>query len=154
MNEEEKCGQMTQINLDAVLKQFIELDDNPIDMDKLRWHLKQFKIGSIFDKPGGVAGSSKVWQEIITTIQDMALNETRLKIPVLYGIDSVHGANFIQEAVLFPQALNLAATFNTDLVEQIAEITARETRAVGIPWNFYPTVDVGRQHAWSRYCVL
>jgi beta-glucosidase len=152
MNEEEKCGQMTQVSFEAVQKDppFYAPDEDPIDIAKLRTALKTYKVGSILNTPGGVAKAAKVWQAIIQTIQDVALNETRLKIPVLYGLDSIHGANYIQEGVLFPQPLSLSSTFNTDLVERIASITSIETRAIGVPWNFNPVLDVGRQSAWPR----
>jgi beta-glucosidase len=152
MNEQEKCGQMTQVSFEAVQKDaaFLKPNENPIDMDKLRTAIKDFKVGSILNTPVGVAQSAQTWQAIIETIQDVALNETRHRIPVLYGLDSIHGANYIQEGVLFPQPLNLGSTFNTTLVERIAEITAVETRAIGIPWNFNPVLDVGRQSAWPR----
>ena len=68
----------------------------------------------------------------------------------MYGIDSIHGANYIQEATLFPQPISMAASFNLNVVKDIARITAIETRAVGIPWNFNPVLDVGRQPLWSR----
>jgi beta-glucosidase len=66
-----------------------------------------------------------------------------LKIPVLYGIDSIHGANFVRNSVLFPHAIALASTFNTTLVREIGKISAYQTRAAGIPWSFHPQVDIG-----------
>lgn len=88
---------------------------------------------------------------MIKQIQDVALNESPHKIPIIYGIDSIHGAGYIQEAILFPQPINMGATFNTDLVFQDGAFTALETRAVGIPWNFNPVLDVGRQPLWPRF---
>ncbi len=73
-----------------------------------------------------------------------------MKIPVIYGVDSIHGATYIKEAVLLPHGLNRAATFNTDIAEKSGRITAIETRAVGIPWNFNPVLDMGRQPLWPR----
>ena len=90
---------------------------------------------------------------MIKQIQDVALNETRLKIPIIYGIDSIHGANYVQEGVLFPQPLSQAATFNRDVAHRIGEITALETRAIGVPWNFNPVLDIGRQPLWPRYSL-
>ncbi|NIP93544.1 MAG: beta-glucosidase, partial [Akkermansiaceae bacterium] len=88
---------------------------------------------------------------MLTRIQDLATRETKQKIPVLYGIDSVHGANYVRGATLFPHNLGLAATRNPELVEECQAVCARETRAVGIPWNFAPVLDVGRQPLWSRF---
>ena len=91
-----------------------------------------------------------MWQNIITLIHNITKKESRLKIPIIYGIDSIHGATYIKEAVLFPQGLNRAATFNVDILEKIGRISAIETRAVGIPWNFNPVLDMGRQPTGPR----
>ena len=77
--------------------------------------------------------------------------KTRLKIPVIYGIDSIHGANYVQGATLFPQEIGMAASWNPALMQRAAEITAMETRAAGIPWSFSPVLDVGRQPLWPRF---
>jgi beta-glucosidase len=113
MNEEEKCGQMTQLNVEAIIKdyEFLKPDENPIDLKKLKMVLKEFKVGAMCNTVTAIALSSKTWQEMITMIQNIALNETRLKIPALYGIDSA--ANYIQEAVLFPQSLKLGDSIRT-----------------------------------------
>jgi beta-glucosidase len=79
-----------------------------------------------------------------------AAAKTRLKIPVLYGIDSIHGANYIREATLFPQPLGMAATWNPHLMLRGSQVTAAETRAAGIPWNFSPVLDIGRMPLWPR----
>jgi beta-glucosidase len=91
-----------------------------------------------------------MWQNIIILIHNITKKESRLKIPIIYGIDSIHGANYIKEGVLFPQGLNRAATFNVDILEKIGRITSVETRAVGIPWNFSPVLDMGRQPTGPR----
>jgi beta-glucosidase len=83
------------------------------------------------------------------TIQAMAA-KSRLKIPVLYGIDAIHGATYTQNATLFPQAISMAATFNPELSFKAGEITAREIRASGLQWNFSPVMDIGRQPLWPR----
>ncbi len=88
---------------------------------------------------------------MITTIQDVATKKTRLKIPVLYGIDAIHGVTYTHGGTLFPQAIALAATWNTEFAKREGEITAYEMRASGIPWNFYPVLDIGRQPLWSRF---
>ena len=90
------------------------------------------------------------WQEIITQMQDVATKETRLGIPIIYGIDTIHGANYVLGATIFPQNIAMAATGNVALMEKIGEITALETRAAGIPWNFDPVLDLARQPMWPR----
>src|SRR5207247_8829521 len=89
------------------------------------------------------------WHELISAIQKAA-GETRLKIPVLYGIDSIHGANYVKGATLFPQPLGMAATWNPQLMLDATRVSAAETRAAGIPWTFSPVVDIGRQPLWPR----
>ncbi len=148
MTLEEKVGQMTQLTLETIQKK----DSGPeftIDPEKLRNLVVKNNVGSILNC-GGQANYTKTWHTIITQIQDVATKETRLKIPVIYGVDSIHGANYIREATLFPQAIAMAATGDPDLVHKAGEITAMETRAAGIPWNFNPVLGVGRQPMWSR----
>jgi beta-glucosidase len=153
MSLEEKVGQMTQLTLGA-LSSGEATPENPeahqLDDEKLRHAIVEKHIGSILNVHN-MAFTGKHWQEILTRIQDLATKETKHKIPILYGIDSVHGANYILEATLFPHNLGLAATRNPELVELCHQVCARETRAAGIPWNFGPVLDVGRQPLWSRF---
>ena len=153
MSLEEKAGQMTQLTLGAVSRAEASPanpDGHQLDMEKLRHAIVEKHVGSILNVHG-MALSARRWHEILTRIQDLATTETRQKIPILYGIDSVHGANYVREATLFPHNINLAATWDPDLVEQVHAVTALETRAAGIPWNFGPCLDVGRQPLWSRF---
>jgi beta-glucosidase len=152
MTIEEKVGQMTQLNLDVVCVGEIYKLDEPhrLDTTKLRKAIVDWHVGSILNC-GGHAYPREQWLELIGGIQKMALQETRLKIPVLYGIDAIHGANYVSGSTLFPQELAQAATFNPTLTQQASEITAYETRAAGIPWNFSPVLDVARNPLWSRY---
>lgn len=152
MTIEEKVGQMTQINLDVVCVGEIYNLSEPhrIDSTKLNTALKQWHVGS-FLNCGGHAYPLEQWHTLIGEIQRVAMTETRLKIPVIYGIDAIHGANYVMGSTLFPQQLAQAATFNTELVRQGAAITAYETRAAGIPWNFSPVLDAARHPAWSRF---
>jgi beta-glucosidase len=148
MTLEEKIGQMTQITLES----FISSDAGDsliLDPEKLREGIVSHHIGSIFNC-GGQARSAQRWQTIITQIQDIATKETRLGIPILYGIDSVHGANYVRGATLFPQNIAMAATGNVELIKRVGEITANETRAAGIPWNFSPVLGLARQPMWPR----
>ena len=147
MTVEEKVGQMTQLTVEPMQKQGIS--EFTVDIEKVRHFVKDNNVGSILNC-GGQANHIDTWLKMINTIQDVATKETRLKIPVLYGVDSIHGANYIREGTLFPQAVAMAAAGEPALVKRGAEITALETRAVGIPWNFNPVLGVGRQPMWSR----
>ena len=143
MTDAEKVGQMTQITIQLILKDPSKpWDQIEIDPVKLATAIPKYKIGSIFNVADSGAFDLKQWQDIIGTIQDEAARSPS-KIPVLYGIDSIHGANFIRNAVLFPQAIALGATFNTTLVREIGKIVAHQTRSAGIPWAFHPQVDIG-----------
>jgi beta-glucosidase len=150
MTLEEKVGQMTQITIQAVSKvqgtkdQMHQLDDSKLENAIIKYH-----VGSIINVYD-VAHSIEYWHEVITKIQDIASKQTRLQIPVLYGIDAIHGANYTLGATLFPQAINMAATWNIELEKEVGEVAAYETRASGIPWNFYPVLDIGRQPLWPR----
>lgn len=153
MSLEEKVGQMTQLTLGALSSGEATAknpDAHQLDAEKLRHAIVEKHVGSIINVHG-VAFTGKHWQKLLTEIQDLATKQTKQKIPVLYGIDSVHGANYIREATLFPHNLGLAATRNPQLVEECQAVCARETRAVGIPWNLGPVLDVGRQPLWSRF---
>lgn len=149
MDVTDKCGQMTQISLNLLSSQ-PEDENNPYNITKLREAVKSYKIGSLLGTSHEFAHSASMWQRIIKEVQDIATKETPRKIPVIYGIDSIHGANFIQESVLFPQPISIASTFNTAVAEEIGRITAQETKAAGIPWNFNPVLDIGRQPLWPR----
>ncbi len=150
MTLEEKVGQMTQITLSVVSKpRKAGSFSNVLDLQKLRTAIVQRGVGSILNT-GGAANTAANWQDMISTMQKMATQETRLGIPILYGIDAIHGSNYIKEATLFPQSIAMAATWNRELVRKEGEITALETRAVGIPWNFNPVLGLGRQPLWSR----
>ncbi len=148
MTLEEKVGQMTQITLEQFAKSgqdaYLILDEQ-----KLREGIVKRNLGSILNC-GGQARTVENWQEIITKIQDVATKETRLGIPIIYGIDTIHGANYVLGATIFPQQIAMAATGNIDLVTKVGEISALETRAAGIPWNFSPVLGLARQPRWSR----
>jgi beta-glucosidase len=152
MTIEEKVGQMTQLNLDVICEGEIYklVEPHHIQQDKLEKAILNYHVGSILNC-GGHAYPLTQWHEIIGSIQKMATTESRLKIPVLYGIDAIHGANYVTGSTLFPQQLAQAATFNPSLTEEGGRITAYETRAAGIPWNFSPVLDVGRNKNWSRF---
>ncbi|MFH6943722.1 glycoside hydrolase family 3 N-terminal domain-containing protein [Flavobacterium sp. FlaQc-50] len=146
MTLEEKVGQMTQITVTV-----FEDVKKPgyFDAAKLKQGIQEYHIGSILNVPNPGAPTLQRWQETMTAITNEA-NKSRLKIPILYGIDAIHGASYTAGATLFPQQIGLAATFNTDLVQRGAEISAYETRASSIPWVFSPDLDFPRNPAWSR----
>lgn len=151
MTPEEKVGQMTQIALDYLLVMGGEQGQDAVKLDPARLEevIQKYHVGSILNV-ATFAHSVDKWHELITAIQDVAVQKTRLKIPVIYGIDAIHGANYTKDATLFPQAISMAATWNVELLKKTAEITALETRASGIPWNFNPVLDSGRQPLWPR----
>ncbi len=152
MTIEEKVGQMTQINLDVICEGEIYklVEPHHIQQSKLDEAIVKWHVGSVLNC-GGHAYPVDQWHQIIRSIERTVQEKSRTKIPVLYGIDAIHGANYVMGSTLFPQQLAQAATFHPALIQQVAGITALETRAVGIPWNFSPVLDVGRNPAWSRF---
>ncbi|MDD2739870.1 MAG: glycoside hydrolase family 3 N-terminal domain-containing protein [Methylomonas lenta] len=152
MSLEEKVGQMTQIDFSVVSVANGQDAENPIDIDKLEHAILNRHVGSILNTPtmpNNKAQPIAKWRNMTQTIRELTA-KTRLKIPVIYGIDAIHGATYTQNAVLFPQAISMAATFNTDLSFREGEITAREVKASGLDWNFSPVMDIGRQPLWPR----
>lgn len=150
MTLEEKVGQMTQVTIQVVSAvQGTATQQHKLDPEKLEEAIVKYHVGSILNVYD-VAHTVDYWHEVITQIQDVATKKTRLGIPVIYGIDAIHGANYTREATLFPQSIAMAATRNTELMKTNGEITAYEVRASGIPWNFNPVLGVGRSPLWSR----
>ncbi|MFO7889042.1 MAG: glycoside hydrolase family 3 N-terminal domain-containing protein [bacterium] len=150
MTVEEKVGQMTQISLEFISRGYPNTEDPlTLDSEKLHEVIVEHHVGSILNV-GTHAHTAERWQEIITDLQNMAVKKTRLGIPVIYGIDAVHGANYTKGATLFPQSIAMAATWNRNLSRQEGEITAYEVRASGISWNFNPVMGMGRQPLWPR----
>jgi beta-glucosidase len=147
MTLEEKVGQMTQLATGMIATGSNQ--DVKIDPAKLDKAIVKYGVGSILNVDQALTVDR--WHEIISQIQEAATKKTRLGIPVIYGIDSIHGANFVQGATLFPQETAMAATWNPELMKHAAEITAAETRAAGIPWSFSPVLDLGRNPVWPRF---
>src|SRR5438552_2168047 len=148
MTAEEKAGQMTQVTIDLISKTPRPGAPHELDPAKLETAVLRYKVGSILNVQEH-AYSVENWQQMINQIQDAGA-KTRLKIPVLYGLDSNHGANYVTGATLFPQAIATAATWNPEVARRAGEISAFQTRAAGVPWTFYPVLDIGRQPLWSR----
>ena len=146
MTAKEKVGQMTQLELGTITDGWG--DAMKISPEKLRKAVVDYGVGSLLNVKDQAIPQQK-WREIIAAI-DAEAKKTRLKIPVVYGIDSIHGANYVRGAELFPQPLGMAATWNPDLMLEASHMTAIETRAAGIPWNFSPVLDIGRQPLWPR----
>jgi len=151
MTIEEKIGQMSQFTIDLLGKggnAFYSSEPFEIDPVMLDTVIGKYKVGSILNASNTRAQTTEMWEYIISTIQKRALEETG--IPIIYGIDAIHGATYTADATFFPQEIGMAATFNRDLVERGAQINAYETRASNIPWVFSPTMDIGRDARWSR----
>ena len=147
MSLEEKVGQMTQVTIDLILK---DASTTEVDPEKLRKAILEKNVGSILNVKGH-AYTLEEWHNIINEIQELATNETPNAIPVLYGIDAIHGASYIQDGTLFPHNIGMAASRNPELAGKTAHVTALETRAAGIRWNFDPVVGMGREPLWSRF---
>lgn len=149
MSLDEKIGQMTQLDLMTVTVK----GSSPIKLDeaKLREAVVKHGVGSFINNGLGRALSIAEWTYVHQTIQDMIRAETPNRIPLLYGIDSIHGATFVLDSTLFPQQIAMAATRNPALMRRSAEISAAETRAAGLRWTFAPVLDVGRHPVWARF---
>jgi beta-glucosidase len=147
MTLEEKVGQMTQLEIGQITMG--SGDNVQLDLERLEKAVVKYGVGSILNVKDQALTVDK-WHEILRGIQEAA-RRTRLKIPVLYGIDSIHGASYVQGSTLFPQEIGMAATWNPVLMQRGAEVSAKETRAAGIPWTFSPVLDLGRQPLWPRF---
>ncbi|MDD4490293.1 MAG: glycoside hydrolase family 3 N-terminal domain-containing protein [Paludibacter sp.] len=153
MTLEEKVGQMAQITLDVIGKgddRYNSYEPFLIDTAMLRKAIVAYHVGSILNTTNNYALSPDKWNEIIGFIQQVAMEESRLKIPVVYGIDAIHGVTYTDGATIFPQQITLAATFNPVHAYNMARVAAYETRASGIPWNFSPVLDLGADPRFSR----
>lgn len=153
MTLEEKVGQMAQITLDVVgngKNRHASNEPFSIDTLRLRKAIKEYHIGSILNTTNNYALPPAQWNEIISLIQKVAIDETRMKIPVIYGIDATHGTTYTDGAIMFPQQITIAASFNPVNAYNMARVTAYETRASGIPWNFSPVLDLGADPRFSR----
>ena len=144
---EEKIGQMMELVTDL----FGANDKNGvfyIDEHKTDSILSRYKIGSILNAPNTCAPTAKQWEKYIAQIQKISMK--RIGIPCVFGLDQNHGSTYTQDGTLFPQNINVAASFNREIARRSAEATAYETRAVSIPWTYSPTVDLGRDARWPR----
>lgn len=147
MTLEEKIGQMTELSIDVLGG----WQDGEFFFDPAKLHeaIAVYKVGSILNAPGGpTAQTPEKWQQLISQIQEMSMKE--IGIPCIYGLDQNHGTTYTLGGVLFPQNINVGASFNPELAFKAAEITAYETRTANCPWTYSPTVDLTRDPRWSR----
>ena len=146
MTVKEKVGQMTQLEIGMVTDGVdAAIHINP---EKLRKAVNEYGVGALLNVKD-LALPIDQWHDIIRAIEQAA-SATRLKIPVIYGLDTIHGANYVTGATLFPQPLGMAATWDPQLMLEGSHVAAAETRAAGVAWNFSPVLDIGRQPLWPR----
>ncbi len=150
MTLDEKIGQMLELNLDVMGTMTVE-NGKPVwklNEEMLDSCISKYKVGSILNAPGTRAATVKQWQEWIRLIQKKSLKY--IGIPSVYGLDHNHGVTYTQAGTLFPQPINLAASFNPQLATEMAQVTAYESRAGNSPWVYNPVLDLGRDPRWSR----
>lgn len=148
----EKVGQMAQISIDVVCK---GTDTPPtstveLDMAKLREAVVDYHVGSILNSPNTRARTPEWWNSAVEQMQSVAMKETRVKIPIIYGLDQIHGATYTAGSTMFPQEINVAASWNLTHARKMGEITAYETRASNVPWSFSPVLDLGIDPRFPR----
>ena len=148
MTLEEKIGQMCEITVDVVTDFPGSKDGFKLSEAMLDTVIGKYKVGSILNVPLSVAQKKEVWAAAIKQIQEKSMKE--IGIPCIYGVDQIHGTTYTLDGTLFPQGVNMGATFNRSLVRRGAEISAYETKAGCIPWTYAPVVDLGRDPRWPR----
>lgn len=151
MTLEEKAAQLVNIGLPAILKgdYWAPKDSAVIDTARLAKFVGSYGLGCVHNTPSYPATPME-WYRIVKQIQDYAMKHTRMGIPVIYGIDDIHGANYVIGSTLFPQQIALAATWNPNMAFRSSEITSYESRAASLPWNYNPNADVSTQPIWGR----
>ena len=149
MTLEEKVGQMAQVAIDQIGHTDYTNKIFNIDADKLNDIIVKYKVGSILNTPPGILLGPKQWNDVNAALHNAA-QQTRMKIPVIYGLDDIHGANYVNGFTSFAQEIGQAATFNRQLVHDGGVITAYESRAAGVPWSFSPVLDLGINSMWPR----
>ena len=153
MTLKEKIGQMTQINLTVIAKgpnKWASNDTMEIDFQKAKKAIVEYHVGSVLNTVNNLAQTPKTWYSNISDIQRIAMDSTKIQIPVIYGIDAIHGATYTDGATMFPQQISTAATWDTKHAYNMAKVCAYETRACGIPWNFSPVLDLGIDPRFPR----
>src|SRR5688572_19670016 len=154
MTLEEKIGQMTQLNNSVIVTNAnwgagsdlsIEIK---VDTAKLGSILREFHVGSFLN---GIAVPAETWYTFYKDIQEYNLKVSRLKIPIIYGVDHMHGPNYLEGGTVFPHAINTAASYNNQIPADMAHVTAIETADIGHQWLFAPVFDLGRTPLWGRF---
>lgn len=151
MTLEEKIGQMTQLTIDVVGKgenAFHTIIPFEFDEALLDTVIRKYKVGSLLNVPGATPQTREEWADMITRLQKEAIAETG--IPIVYGVDQIHGTTYTRGGTLLPQNINIGATFNKEIAYEGGRISAYETKAGNIPWTFAPVVDLGRDPRWPR----
>ncbi len=150
MTLDQKIGQMFQLNLDVLGTSDYSLGYPVFTLDEKRLEdiIKEYHVGSMLNAPATMAGTMEQWHYWIPTIQKYSMEH--IGIPIVYGLDHNHGSTYTQGGTLYPQAINMAASFDTDMATELGKITAYESRAAGCPWVFNPTIDLGRDPRWPR----
>lgn len=148
MTLDEKIGQMCEITIDVITDFSASRGGCKLNEAMLDTVIGQYKVGSILNVPLSVAQKKEKWAELIKQIQDKSMKE--IGIPCIYGVDQIHGTTYTLDGTLFPQSINMAATFNRELTRKGAEISAYETKAGCIPWTYAPVMDLGRDPRWPR----
>jgi len=152
MSIEQKIGQMAQINLTVIANgpdKWSSFEPLQIDKDRIEKAINKYHVGSILNTTNNRARDISTWNKIIDEIQSYALS-SETAIPILYGIDGIHGATYIDGATMFPQQIGTAATWDIKNSFNMGMVTAYETRAAGIPWNFSPVLDLGQDPRFPR----
>ncbi len=144
MSLEEKIGQMTMICLSEITegrnKKLV------LDEQRLMKLIEDYHIGAFLS----ATGSESEWKSFTKKVQEINIQTSVSKIPILFGIDHIHGANYLDEGTIFPHNHLLACSFDTALVSKTAHVTARETAGLGVLWNFSPVLDLGKNPLWPR----
>lgn len=148
MSLDDKVGQMCEVTIDVVISDSLKDGVPQLSQEKLKTAIEQYRVGSVLNTPMGEAQTPETWYDIISGIQDASMQY--IGIPDIYGVDQNHGTTYTIGGTLFPQEINMAASFNRELVREGAKICAYETRACNIPWVYNPVMDLGRNPAWSR----
>ena len=147
MTLEEKVGQMCELEI-GWLQDADRSNGYKLNEAKMKEAFDRYKVGSILNTPNGEAQTVQVWHDIIKRIQKESMKY--IGIPDIYGVDQIHGTTYTAGGTLFPQEVNMAASFNRQLVRRAGEISAYETRAASIPWTYAPVMDINRDARWSR----
>jgi beta-glucosidase len=148
MTLDEKIGQMCEITIDVITDFPNSANGCQLSEAMLDTVIGKYKVGSILNVPLGVAQSKETWSRLIKQIQDKSMKE--IGIPCIYGVDQIHGTTYTLDGTLFPQSINIAASFNRDLARKSGEVSAYETKAGCIPWTYAPVMDLGRDPRWAR----